>query len=96
MITSALKVVGARRFELPTPRPPDDYYKSHYNRDNQYDAYMPFSLGLIHGLTRINQDGLTYYHQHKINNNQINHQDYHRRIYNLTITYFYDSIYHIF
>ena len=83
-------------FEPATSRPPDDYYKSHYNLDYQCDAYLPFLYGLIHGLNRINRDSSTCYCHHKDNYNQLHHQDYHHRIYLSTITYFYVSTYHIF
>ena len=46
--------VGMTGFEPATSRPPDDYYKSHYNLDYQCNAYLPYLLGLIYGLNRIN------------------------------------------
>ena len=46
--------VGVTGFEPATSRPPDHYYKSHYNLDYQCNAYLPYLLGLIYGLNRIN------------------------------------------
>ena len=54
-IINALCCVGMTGFEPATSRPPDDYYKSHYNLDYQCDAYLPFLYGLIHGLNRVNR-----------------------------------------
>ena len=54
-IINAFYFVGMTGFEPATSRPPDDYYKSHYNLDYQCNAYLPFLLGLIHGLKRINR-----------------------------------------
>jgi hypothetical protein len=48
--------VGMTGFEPATSRPPDDYYKSYYNLDYQCNVYLPFSLGLIHGLNSISKD----------------------------------------
>ena len=53
--------VGATGFEPATSRPPDDYYKSHYNLDYQLYAYLPFLLGLIHGLNRVNRGWFDYF-----------------------------------
>ena len=54
LIINAFNRVGMTGFEPATSRPPDDYYKSHYNLDYQCNAYLPFLLGLSHGLNRIN------------------------------------------
>ena len=62
LIINASYRVGMTGFEPATSRLPDDYYKSHYNLDNQLNAYLPFSLGLIHGLNRINRGGLTIFY----------------------------------
>ena len=66
-IINALCCVGMTGFEPATSRPPDDYYKSHYNLDYQCNAYLPFSLGLIYGLNRMNRDSSTCYYYHKDN-----------------------------
>ena len=75
-IINAFYCVGMTGFEPATSSPPDDYYKSHYNLDYQYDAYLPFLYGLIHGLNRINRDSSTCYCHHKDNYNRFYHQDY--------------------
>ena len=66
-IINASCYVGMTGFEPATSRPPDDYYKSHYNLDYQCNAYLPFLYGLIHGLNRINRDSLTCNFHHKDN-----------------------------
>ena len=76
MIINAFYRVGMTGFEPATSRPPDDYYSSHYNLDNQFNAYLPFLYGLIHGLNRINRDSSTCYYHHKDNYNLLYHQDY--------------------
>ena len=79
-IINAFYFVGMTGFEPATSRPPDDYYKSHYNLDYQCDAYLPFLYGLIHGLNRINRDSLTCNFHHKDNHNPLHHQHYRHRI----------------
>ena len=44
-IIDAFCCVGMTGFEPATSRPPDDYYKSHYNLDYQCNAYLPYLLG---------------------------------------------------
>ena len=45
-------------FEPATTRPPDLYNQSTYNIDCQSYVYLPFFLGLIHGLNKTNRDVL--------------------------------------
>jgi hypothetical protein len=69
-------LVGMTGFEPATTRPPDDYCKSHYNLEYQYNAYLPF-LWLTLWLTLSSQTiKLVIFHR-KDNHYPLHRQHYH-------------------